>query len=74
MPKSSPADIRDRIRAERIRLGLSIPEAAERLGISRQSYLQLEIRTVDPRISTIVKLVAIGMRLGAIVPELKGRR
>jgi DNA-binding XRE family transcriptional regulator len=70
-----PNDIRDRIRSERERLDLSVAQAAFLLGVSRQSYLQLEKKTLDPRLSTIVGLVSIGMRLEVLVPKAaKGRR
>ena len=69
-PSKPPDDIRDRIRNERIRLHLTVADAAQKLGVSRQSYLQLETKTVDPRVSMLVRLVSIGMRLSAIVPEL----
>ena len=38
--------------------------------MSRQNYLQLETRTTDPRLSTLVALVRIGMRANVIAPEL----
>ena len=40
---------------------------------SRQNYIQLETRTRDPRLSTIVALVGLGMRATVIVPELVTR-
>ena len=71
MPPKPPDDIRARIRSERLRLGLTVAETAERMGVSRQSYLQLETRTLDPKLSTIVSLVGgVGMRLSTIAPEL----
>ena len=67
-------DIRVRIRSERERLNITVAEAADRFGVSRQSYLQLERKTLDPRVSMIEKLIAIGMRSEAIVPKIaKGR-
>jgi transcriptional regulator with XRE-family HTH domain len=63
-------DLRSRIVAERERLGLSRSEAARRLHVSRQAYLQLECRTSDPRLSTLIKLCEIGMKLETLVPEL----
>ena len=68
-----PTDIRDRIRSERTRLGLSQSATAELLGMSQQNYSQLERITTDPRLSTIVALVGLGMRASAIVPELAKR-
>jgi transcriptional regulator with XRE-family HTH domain len=65
-----PTDIRDRIQAERTRLGLSRAETAARLGMLRETYTQLETKTLDPRLSTLVGLVGLGMRASAIVPEL----
>jgi transcriptional regulator with XRE-family HTH domain len=59
-----------RIRAERQRLGLSQPEVAERLGVSRASYKNIEC-VANPQLSTLVALVkVVGMDLSAIAPEL----
>jgi transcriptional regulator with XRE-family HTH domain len=65
-----PNDIRARIESERIRLGFSRAETAAKLGMLRETYTQLETKTLDPRLSTIVALVGLGMRASAIVPEL----
>jgi DNA-binding XRE family transcriptional regulator len=66
------ADIRDRIHAERVRLGISRTEAAARMGVSRQCYSQLEQRTKDPRVSRLIELVQrVGMRAEALLPELQ---
>lgn len=68
-------DTREAIQSERIRLGLTQARAAERLGMSQQGYAQLESKTLDPRLSTIVALVGLGMRADRIAPELaKGTR
>ena len=63
-------DIRDRIRSERARLGLTQSGAALRLGMSQQRYAQLETTTTNPRLDTIIALVGLGMRADRIVPEL----
>jgi transcriptional regulator with XRE-family HTH domain len=61
----------DRVRAERERLGLSQYDVADRLGVARGTYAQLETRrSADPRLSTLVALVGAGFRLGALAPEL----
>jgi transcriptional regulator with XRE-family HTH domain len=67
------SDIRDRIKNERDRLGITQAEAGERLGMTQQGYANLERRTTDPRLSTIVALVGLGMRAEKIVPELARR-
>jgi transcriptional regulator with XRE-family HTH domain len=61
---------RKRLRAERLRLKLSRAEAADKIGVSRQSYTQLETVTDDPRLSTLVRLVEAGFRIDALMPEL----
>jgi DNA-binding XRE family transcriptional regulator len=64
-------DVRGRIRAERIRLGLTSTEAARRLGTTRQNYNCLERVIRDPRMSRILELVdKLGMDPRALVPEL----
>jgi DNA-binding XRE family transcriptional regulator len=63
-------DLRARIVRERERLGLSRSEAARQLGLQRQSYVQLESKTTDPRLSTLIKLCEIGMKLSVLAPEL----
>lgn len=64
-----PLEVAARIRAERVRLGLSQAEAAARLGVVRNSYRQLE-RQANPRLDTLQALVRLGMRVQAIAPEL----
>ena len=66
----SPAVLASRIRAERIRLGLTQEAAAARLGIHRGTYSQLE-EAANPQASTLIGLVqAVGMDPRALVPEL----
>jgi transcriptional regulator with XRE-family HTH domain len=65
-----PSVVADRIRAERIRLGLSVAGAARMLGVGRLSYLQLE-RGANPQYSTLVALVEVlGMDPRAVAVEL----
>lgn len=64
-----PAALAARIRAERMRLGLSQAEAARRIGVHRDTYRQWE-EGRDLPLSSLCALVALGMRLGRIVPEL----
>lgn len=65
-----PSAVAARIRAERERLGISIHEAARRLGINRNSYKQYEV-TANPQLSTLIALVSVlGMDLDRIAPEL----
>jgi transcriptional regulator with XRE-family HTH domain len=60
----------ERIRAERVRLGITQTQAADRLGIRRGTYAQLET-TANPQASTLIGLVReLGMDPGALVPEL----
>jgi transcriptional regulator with XRE-family HTH domain len=73
MPKRpvgpSAEDLAERIRAERIRLGLTQREAAERLGVSRSTYRQLET-AANPTAITLVGLVRVlGMRPEVLLPE-----
>ena len=67
--------IGQRIRAERLRLGLTQEACAQALGIRRGSYVQLESAT-NPKLGTLVPLGdKLGMDLRNIVPELfKARR
>lgn len=59
-----------RIRAERLRLGLTAAEVGAKLGVSRDSYKQLE-RSANPQYSRLVELVrVVGMDAKAIAPEL----
>jgi transcriptional regulator with XRE-family HTH domain len=66
-----PTDFNVRLRAERVRLGLTQLQAAELLGIRQQSYGELETTDKDPRLSTLLRLVEAGYRLHALVPELE---
>jgi len=59
-----------RIKAERQRLGLTQSAVAERLGVARGTYAQAEHDTADPRYSTLVALVGLGMDPRALAPEL----
>ena len=65
-----PTDFPARVRSERARLGLTQRQAAELLGIAQQTYGQLEGRTDDPRLSTLVRLIGAGYRISALAPEL----
>jgi transcriptional regulator with XRE-family HTH domain len=65
-----PTDFPARVRSERARLGLSQPQAAERIGVTRGSYKQLEDDAKDPRLSTLARLVRAGYRLRVLAPEL----
>jgi transcriptional regulator with XRE-family HTH domain len=58
------------VKAERLRLGWTQEDAAVALGMSRSTYRQLEEGRNDPRLSTLIRLVRLGYRLRAIVPEL----
>jgi transcriptional regulator with XRE-family HTH domain len=59
-----------RIRAERLRLGMTQEEAAVALDMSRNTYKHLEDAPRDIRLSTLYRLVQIGYRLEALTPEL----
>lgn len=66
----APSALAGRIRAERVRLGLSQSAAAERLGVGRHSYRQLEV-TANPQVSRLLELVRdVGMDARALLPEL----
>lgn len=65
-----PIAIGARIRAERIRLGLTVSVAARRLNSRRQNYKQWEAGKSLPGLSTLIILKGLGMDLRAIVPEL----
>ena len=78
MPRKAPPDLTEtlpafvaqRIRAERLRLGLTAEQAAARLSVTRSSYIQLEERG-NPTLTRLVELVRkVGMDLRALVPEL----
>ena len=59
-----------RIRAERLRLGLTQEACAAALGVSRGTYVQLEQGT-NPKLGTLVALNdRLRMDLRRIVPEL----
>jgi transcriptional regulator with XRE-family HTH domain len=67
-----PSVVAGRIRAERLRLGLSQGEVAARLGTTRTAYKNLEC-VANPQLSTLVGLVTVvGMDLDALAPELRG--
>lgn len=66
------SDFPSRVRQERTRLGLTQQQAADRLGIAQQTYGQLEGRTDDPRLSTLIRLAAAGFSLRVLAPELFG--
>jgi DNA-binding XRE family transcriptional regulator len=59
-----------RVRAERRRLGWTQEDAAVAIGISRNTYRQLEEGRNDPRLSTFMRLVRAGYSPVALVPEL----
>jgi predicted transcriptional regulator len=68
-------DIRERIIAERHRLGITATEAARRMGVSRQCYNDLEYRTKDPRVSKLIELVTkVGMDPRVLIGELMERK
>jgi DNA-binding XRE family transcriptional regulator len=70
----SPEEMAGRIRAERERLGLSMAQAAEKLGVAKGTYQQLE-RRADPRLSTLLALAeALGMDPRRLTPELVRRK
>jgi transcriptional regulator with XRE-family HTH domain len=65
-----PAEVAARIKAERVRLGLSQEECARRLGVTRTSYRQLE-ETANPQLSRVIALVELlGMDGRTLAPEL----
>lgn len=51
------------LRWKRKELGLSQADLAKRLGVSQQSFAKLERPDANPRLSTISKLAAVGVRL-----------
>jgi len=66
----SGRQVAERIAAERVRLGLTQAEVADRLDISRETYKQLE-RHANPQAGTLYALVfRVGMNPAAILPEL----
>lgn len=69
----APEILAARIKAERERLGLTRTAAAERLGVHRRSYDQLE-RSANPTIVTLFALIEVlGMRPKSLLPELYGK-
>jgi transcriptional regulator with XRE-family HTH domain len=68
----APAVVADRIRAERLRLGLGKIETARKLGVTKQSYAQLET-AANPRLTKLIELAGLGFDVRAIAPELFGR-
>jgi len=65
----SRAELSRRVRAERRRVGLTLDEVGERLGISGSGWGYLELRG-DLRISQLFCLAAAGFDVRRIVPEL----
>ena len=65
----TPATIGQRIRGERLRLGLTQQQLADRIGIARGSYRQIEAGT-DLHLSTLFALAYAGVRLKVIIGEL----
>lgn len=65
-----PSEMADRIRRERERLGLSQEACARLIGVSRNTYRQLET-TANPQLSTLIALTQeVGMKPKALAPEL----
>lgn len=69
-PGPHPSALAARIKAERVRLGLTQMDVAGLLGVGRHSYRQLEV-TANPQCSKLVALVrVVGMDLRVLLPEL----
>jgi transcriptional regulator with XRE-family HTH domain len=68
----SAAVLAHRIRAERLRLGLTQEQMAAKLGVKRVSYKPLE-SSANPGLATVIALVLEGgMDARQLVPELFG--
>ena len=66
-------DLSAAIRAERERLGLTIQQAADRLGVAKQTYAQWEpnaTRVSQPSAEGLYRLKRAGFDLRKIAPEL----
>ena len=65
-----PALVAARIKAERNRLGLSVGQCGEMLGVDRTSYYELE-KVGNPQYARLVELIQVlGFDLKTIAPEL----
>lgn len=59
---------RHRIREVRLSKGLSQQRLAEMLGMERTDVVRLELRTLDPRISTLQRIAsALGCDVGELL-------
>lgn len=65
----APSEVGARIKAERLRLGLTIAGCAESVGVNRQTWLCYETRA-NPQLSLLVALREIGFDLNRVSPEL----
>jgi transcriptional regulator with XRE-family HTH domain len=65
-----PAMLADRVRAERLRLGLTQVEAGRRLGINHQTYGMREKTTRLPYDMALEMILTLGMDPRALYPEL----
>jgi HTH-type transcriptional regulator/antitoxin HipB len=68
------ADFGKRLEAARIKEGLSQSELARRSGLHQSHISKLEAGRMEPRVTTIFTLAdAIGIRAGALLPEIQRR-
>src|ERR671937_1419277 len=62
---AEPAHIGSRLRAQRERLGVTLREAARRVGVSASLISQIERDKVNPSVSTLYALVReLGLTMG----------
>ena len=70
MTPPTPAEVGQRIAAERLRLGLTQTAAAEKLGCSRSQVTDWEVRGANPTLATMLRFRAAGFDLRRVAPEL----
>ena len=84
MPKPIPRDLiiqrlADTLRSERLRLGLSQNEVAQRAGLSHTMVMRVEKQERMPTIDTLLRIAeALDLELGALItqcqrPAVKGQ-
>lgn len=73
-PTLPPGEWSRRIRAAREAAGLTQQQVADGLGITKQSYHQLEAGARNPSADRLVQLAALGLDPAILAPELGPRK
>lgn len=67
MSQAGRPPLADRIRAERLRLGLTQAQAAKQIGISQSHFARIETgRIANPKVGLLFQLVAFGFDLAPL--------